>query len=428
MPIIIDPDLPEPEPPVTATGPDGVLTATVDAQYAGVLLVADYTGWGPTYVANPGIDANTTGWTAYQLGGTTTLTRNTSTPLTGAGSLQMAWTAGSTSAGAYLTLGEAIPAGSRVTIKFHGRCPNVMPTRLRCGLADASGNFLVFDLDPAATETAYVVNTTVPEGETLTRVYFYANGGMGSSGSWLLDDVEVLRPLDGVRFIRTNPDGSQVAVRSGDVALAPGRIAVAYDHEAPLGVGVGWHAVPVLGGVEGEPSDGVTLSVPAPEWPLDLWLKSLEDPGLSLRVQVEEWAELATSAQASTVQALDGKYPQVNFRTRTATTSTITVITEDLVTLEQMRALIDSGLLLVQTRAEYGRPDQFVLPGGVSEVMTAKAYHPTRRWQLELTEVQRPSTTGQRLRVIGRSYQDRLEAFPTYSDVPARTYLEALTG
>lgn len=42
MPIIIDPNVPDPPPPLMVTSPDGRLTATIDPDGAGVLLEADF--------------------------------------------------------------------------------------------------------------------------------------------------------------------------------------------------------------------------------------------------------------------------------------------------------------------------------------------------------------------------------------------------
>lgn len=289
MPIIIDPSLPEPTPPTVVTGPDGVLTATVDAANAGVLLVADFTAMSP------------------------------------------------------------------------------QPTR--------------------------------------------------------------------ARFYRNNPDGTTVLVRSGDPARAPGGTAVAYDDEAPLGVGVSWYAAPMAtaDSVEGAPCDAVALEVPAPAGGVNdpgTWAKCLDDPNLSRQIKVQSWPEFDYDQGVASTRPLGSSFPVADLTyPGGSATGTLTVLVADEAEETAVRAVFASGVVLTQSRPDYNRADRYWLATGVKVSRISPRVQVTyRSLAVDLQQVDRPDTAGQKLRIPGRSYADRLAAYPTFDTVPARTFLQALTG
>ncbi|NJP75680.1 hypothetical protein HCJ99_33935, partial [Streptomyces sp. C1-2] len=100
-------------------------------------------------------------------------------------------------------------------------------------------------------------------------------------------------PLDGadqvrkVLITRQDPGGAAaVPVRSGNLAWAIEGVGQAYDHEAPLGVAVAYTAVPLYADGTWGPSSSLAVVVPAPDpgHSKDLWIKSIDQPGLSMRV------------------------------------------------------------------------------------------------------------------------------------------------
>lgn len=227
-----------------------------------------------------------------------------------------------------------------------------------------------------------------------------------------------------VRFYRD--DG--VLVRSGDWAWAPGGIAVAYDHEMSLsGSGHSWYAHPDVGA----DCQRVTLTVPAPSDLSTVWLKGLDSPGLSMQVVVSTWPRLHFAGRLSVSPVLGSAFPAFPAITqdlRQAPTSQMQVWTTTFGDSDALRLLVSSGVLLLQPNAKTGRRDQYVAIGDVDADLVGLPQGERLLWTLPLTEVERPATTGQRLRVPDRSYADRLATWPLYEGVPARSYLDGLTG
>lgn len=429
MPIIINPDLPPPSPPVTATGPDGILTVQIDAPNAGALLIADFTEEDLESVGNGAFGTNITGWTAYQVSGTSTLSRETASPITSPGSLKSVWTTGSTSAGAYNILDDVIPSGSKVKIVFKVKNLTSLPTRIRCGLADGSPEiFKTFDFPPSLTTQTWVINTTIPEDRQFVRLYLYANSGMDSAGSTIFDDISVTRKLSKIQFVRTNPDGADVLVRSGDPAQAPGGYGIAYDHEAGLGVGVSWYAIPLIGGVEGPPSDAVGLSIPEPQGGPSspgTWFKSLEDPALSMQIKVHEWRSYSMEGTSQFTRAAGARFSAVAIDELAAPTSSIIVLAYTLEEEEALLSIVNSGVFLTQSKAAYGRRDAYwVVTGFNSERISTLVTNQERYITIPVTQVDRPHTEDIGLRIPGYSYNDLANTYATYSEMADQTYAE----
>lgn len=235
-----------------------------------------------------------------------------------------------------------------------------------------------------------------------------------------------------VRFTRVGADGVEVAVRSGDAAWAPGGVAVAYDHEAPLGQSSAWYAYPIgWDGVVGDRSDGAAVTPPSPVPVRDVWLKSLSDPALSLLVKVMAWPELQYGERQQRFDVLGAASPVMRVDSWSLATSTVTVETDTLDERVAFRALITSGAtVLAQTRMINGRPDAYWVPGGFNEVMPGVSTDPHRTWTVAVTEVDRPTTVGSPLRIPGRSYDTSSLTWPTYADRTAtgQTYADVTTG
>ncbi|MGH3500931.1 MAG: hypothetical protein ACRDQA_08560 [Nocardioidaceae bacterium] len=223
-----------------------------------------------------------------------------------------------------------------------------------------------------------------------------------------------------VRFWR-----GDTLVRSGDWAAAPGGIAVAYDHEAPLGgTGNSWHAEADTGVI----SDPVGLVIVEPSDLSRVWLKSIDNPVLSATFVVSTWPELTYAARRDVSPLVGSAYPAISTDIRQAATSTMTIWTSTAAEAESLHTLVDSGVLLLQPTAETHRGDSYISMGDLVQADAGVPQNQQRLWTLPLTSIARPATTDQRLRVPGRSYADRYAKYPTYGDVPTRTYLGALIG
>jgi len=252
-------------------------------------------------------------------------------------------------------------------------------------------------------------------------------------GVYLIADYPGVTPKpQRVRIVRVGSDGAEAPVRGGDLAWSPGGIAVAYDHEAELGVSSSWYAYPVsAAGVVGARSLGAGMAIPEPEPPRDVWLKSVTRPGLSRRVIVTSWPSLEYSDRQQRFDVLGAAAPVMSVDEWSLATSQVTLLTETLDEREALLALLRStSVLLVQSRHEYGRPDAYWVPGKFSEEMVGRAGDPGRTWTVEVTQVDRPPTVDAPLRIPGRTYADSAVMWPTYADRSAtgQSYRDVTVG
>lgn len=253
------------------------------------------------------------------------------------------------------------------------------------------------------------------------------------AGVYLVADFSPLNPDPAqVRFTRVGPDGIEVPVRGGDVAWAPGGVAVGYDHEAPLGQSSAWYAYPIAwDGTVGARSLGAAVTPPEPQPTRDVWLKALTAPALSQRVQVLAWPTLEYGERQERFDVLGASSPVMRVDKWSLPTSSVTLMTETLAERTALLALLTAGTtLLAQTRQVNGRPDAYWVPGQLTETMPGQSDDPCREWTLPVTAVDRPATVGEPLRIPGRSYDDSSATWPTYADRTAtgQTYHEVTTG
>ncbi|MGW6008680.1 hypothetical protein [Streptomyces sp. NPDC055210] len=277
-------------------------------------------------------------------------------------------------------------------------------------------------VDPSAPQATPPATVTSPEG-WLTAVIDEPWAGVvlayDGTASTPLADVDDVRK---VLITRQDPGASApVPVRSGDLAWAVEGVGQAYDHEAPLGVAVAYTARPLYADGTWGPSTSLAVLVPAPApaQSRDLWIKSVEEPGLSMRVMLGP-AQGTTSAGRQDTAARSGSpFMAVAYDTAGAPAEQVSVdvLADDIV---RWRKLIRSGVLLAQVRPGYQQADRFFVPGDVGEKPTGKlgstgGYTVT----FDITPQERPDTVGQPMCSPGWSYDLLAGAFATYDAVGA---------
>jgi hypothetical protein len=230
------------------------------------------------------------------------------------------------------------------------------------------------------------------------------------AGVVLAVDYTASTPLAGaanvrkVRIRRQDPGSpATLPVRSGNAAWAIGGVGTAYDHEAPLGVAVVYTAVPEYADGTTGPTSSVSVTVPAPEPPVDVWIKSVDEPTLSALVTVTSWPALQWEGRIESAQVEGSRYPTASQSVYNASSSEITIDAEgeEIEVLE--RLLTTPGVRLIQTLPGYRRPDQFVLFTGVTQAVDTTP-DGARTYTASVLEVARPATEGQPLRVPGWSW------------------------
>lgn len=231
-----------------------------------------------------------------------------------------------------------------------------------------------------------------------------------------------------VRFCR----GDGTPVRSGDPAWAPGGIAIAYDHEAPIGTAAPYYAVPVYrDGTLGDPSATVTvqLSAAAPDQHHRTWLKAVGNPAASRQVRVHSFTHRNRHVGANITRVQGSRLP-IATRDVLGSLEADTVVRTDTKTeYDDMLALLDELVLLFQPPAEAGEDDAYVMvtsSDGAARLGGHSLGWAMRLWTLQLTECDRPATLDAPLRIPGNSYAETDPDFPTYAEAVATgvTYAE----
>lgn len=226
-----------------------------------------------------------------------------------------------------------------------------------------------------------------------------------------------------VRIVRQDPGSLEpVPVRSADAAWAVEGIGTAYDHEAPLGVSVIYTATPVYADGTTGPTSSLSVLVPAPKPgdDRDLWIKSIDIPGASLRAMLVDWPGPSSAGRVDTLDAAGSPYRVLSYDVHGAEVNQVSVdVPPDRV--EQMRTLLRSGVLLAQVRPGYRTPDAYFVPGDISgptptgKLGSSEGY----RFGFTIEPLARPATAGQRMRMPGWSYDTVAAQLDTYGTVAA---------
>ncbi|MFJ9113026.1 hypothetical protein [Streptomyces sp. NPDC102283] len=453
MPMIVDPSAPQVTPPLVTVSPDGYLRADVDELWAGVVLAYDAATPPDTarnLALNPSVEVNITDTQSY--GPSITRTRVTSRSRVGAACIEHTHTAAS-SAGTTWTIspqtaGTTVQVGIWVWIPATGITTGQITWR--SGTMTLR-NAVLPVLPTAGGWVRISASHTLTAGQTCDRVglafaastgtTWWADACMAEPGSALHPYVDGTQPgcvWDGtahastsrrvttpmtpglirqVRIMRQDPDGAATPVRSADPAWAVDGVGTAYDHEAPLGVPIAYTATPLYAdGTEGTPS-ALSITVPAPPaGHRDVWIKSVDEPGLSALVTVWSWPELTWEARIDSAAVQGSPYSVAAQDLYSAPASTMIIGAEGSQIPALERLLTTPGIRLIQTRPDYYRPDQFVMVGGVQQSLDSTPTE-SRSYQFSVVPVARPATAGQPMRMPNWSWDQVAAQFGTFDAV-----------
>lgn len=225
-----------------------------------------------------------------------------------------------------------------------------------------------------------------------------------------------------VRITRTDPGADPVPVRSGDPAWAVEGVGTAYDGEAPLGVAVVYTAVPVYADGTTGPSSSLAVTVPAPEpgEDRDLWIKSVDEPGLSMRAMIVSWSGGTSAGRQDTADIAGSPFKAVAYDEHAAEAVQVVVDVppED---VDRMRELLRSGVLLAQARPGYLFADAFHVPADISGPTPTGKLGSSGGYQFGWTiePAERPSTVDQPMRLPAWSWDTVAEQFGTWDALAA---------
>ncbi|MFJ8855234.1 hypothetical protein [Streptomyces sp. NPDC102437] len=457
MPLIVDPTAPQVTPPDRVVSPDGWLGAIVDEPWAGVAL--SYNGNTPpaarNRALNPSVEVDLSNTLVYA---GSARDRITTDARYGTACIQHSAT-GTTSGSQYLC--EAVPAGATIRVSAWVRVPGTGTTVFfSFRNATTTHGTATAGVPPVVDDWVRMTATyTVPVGVTVDRIAVAYTAPAGTV--WLSDGMMIETGVDGpseyvdgdqpgcvwegaahaspsdrvtavpttgdiikVRIVRQDPGGgAPVPVRSADPAWAVAGVGTAYDHEAPLGVPVIYTATPIYADGSTGPASSlaVTVPAPAPGQERDLWLKSLDDPSLSLRAMLVDRPEPASAGRQSVADVPGSPFRVVAFDEHAAESYTVTIDVPP-EQADQVRALLRSGVLLAQTRPGYViTPDAYHVPADITGPTPTGRLGSSEGYQFSwvVEPVARPDTEGQPLRVPGWSWDILAEQISTWDAVAA---------
>ncbi|WGW12758.1 hypothetical protein LWF01_03005 [Saxibacter everestensis] len=278
--------------------------------------------------------------------------------------------------------------------------------------------------DPAAGSLVDVSEPQIEWGTVATPFFGdWFVDGPDLSYRWVPDNpyrIEEYRPARAstlpqkVRFER----GDGTPVRSGNPAWAPGGYATAYDHEAPLGVGASWRAVPIYAdGTEGQPTAGVSTLIPEPPRQT-VWIKSTTDPNESMKIDPTEWFQPSYADRTSSTSIQGDRFPAMTWDMHASLTGTLKFKTRSKAETGRLATLLDSGPLLIQWNRIAGIEDFYFLPGAISKrIVTYTEQGPVFEFTIPVTECRRPATVDAPLRIPGLSWNTVAENYASWTEL-----------
>lgn len=394
MPIVVNPGFvwpPETEPVVS---PDGRITAIVDPAHAGVLLQADFSDWGIEVAPSPqsgrwatsgGVEVNGNSFVFPDSKDAEAITD-------------------------FFPVNESDEFDVGVTFDVE---PDTLGVNVQYRIYsyDESraylGSTFLTSTQGLGGDGTYSGKVKPIAGTKYVRMRLYVTTQTGSDGTARVSGIRANRiysadehqPVAKVRFERQ--DGT--LVRSGNPAWAPGGWAHAYDHEATLGGGTLWRAVPIhFDGTEGTPSEYVGAVIPAltDGW---AWLKPVTDPDKAMLLKVEP-PDLSYDGRVETTSITGSSKPAATWDVLEGFTTQLRSLVREKNVADQLMALLDEGPVLAQFPECAGLPDFYFIRGKVDLEHVHWDGYPWRRYQWEAISVHRPTPTDTPLRMPGLSY------------------------
>lgn len=473
MPIVVNPGFAWPPEVDPVVSPDGRITAIVDPAHAGVLLRADFDNSVPdkpavpekvlrrNLVTNPSLEASDVNWSAYAWTGSDARTQGQGA--VGKWFYRLTATATLTgSKGRYFDHPIEVKSGETWTASIHVRPSRdlTLQSNVEVRSTAGAGGAVTTNTGPQTFCPANQwtrIHSTVTAGADgiLIRHQAYLRSASLQSGDTLDLDAEMvalgaLSPYfdgstkgSGEKHYRYASDGTSeeyipatpfipghgattakvrferqdgTVVRSGNPAWAPGGYAHAYDHEATLGGGTLWRAVPIrFDGTEGTPSEFVGAVIPglSDGW---AWLKPVADPNKAMLLKVEP-PDLSYDGRVDTTSIAGSARPAATWDVLEGFTTQLRSLVREKTVADQLMALLDEGPVLAQFPACAGLPDFYFIRGKVDLEHVHWDGYPWRRYQWDVISIDRPDTTDSPLRIPDLSYDTVERDWTTYDQL-----------
>jgi hypothetical protein len=173
----------------------------------------------------------------------------------------------------------------------------------------------------------------------------------------------------------------------------------------------------------------VSMGIPAPATGWDdpsTWIKSLDNPTLSMQVAIDSWPEFVWAADDDLQSLPEGGYFGGSYTGLQGIKTTGTFLVQGAERADAFLTLLKSKLVLLQTSPMFNRPSIFAVVGSVKRADVGRMEQQYYSFTVELTQVERPTTVDAPSRMPTRSFADRMARYPTFNAVPAITFEQGM--
>lgn len=210
-------------------------------------------------------------------------------------------------------------------------------------------------------------------------------------------------------------------VRGADNIQQYGGIFHAYDDEVTFGQQVVyWAEAPTKSGDQIVETDKVAVKTWEPDGGFrspGVWIKNLENPDLSVPARCIDWSAGSWASRNATADVWGSEFPAVTTDVRKSYNTKMTILTKDEDEYQALRDAINASVVYVVGLERHRRRTGYYLVGDIAPTRVGLASSPYDSWDVALTGMGRPTSSGHSLAVPGRSYADRRRQFETYQGV-----------
>lgn len=221
-----------------------------------------------------------------------------------------------------------------------------------------------------------------------------------------------------ITIYRQTEDNVISAVRGADSISQYGAIFHAYDDEVRFGQQVVyWAEAPTRDGSEIVETDKVAIRTWEPDGGFTspgVWIKNLEDPDLSVPARCLDWSAGSWASRNAVADIWGGAAPAVTTDVRKSYNTKMTILTKDEDEYQALLSAVDSSVVYIVGLERHRRRTGYYLIGDIAPSRVGRVDSGYDVWDVALTGMERPTSSGHSLSVPGRSYADRRRTFETY--------------
>ncbi len=225
-------------------------------------------------------------------------------------------------------------------------------------------------------------------------------------------------------IFRVDEDGNTVIVRTADYRHQGGGVFFAYDDEVSFGK-VYTYYVEAYGYKHAllRRSVGTSVLTWSPKGGDTIpgvWIKSLDNPELSLPVRVKDWSQWTFAARSVVSDVINSPYSAINMRTRGAGTSALQVLTKNEDEYKAFLEVTKYGVVFIASLNRAWQRDGYYVMDDISPTRPTEFNTNYDYWAVALRVVERPQTSNQNsLSVPWGNLDDAKRLYPTYAQAKA---------